>query len=718
MIGNIKMKNCRNIEEGIISIEEGKINIKYAINGTGKTTTSKAIKCAIDNTDTNELLKELLPFGENKIENIVASLENISLTSAKIFDEQYISQYLFQGSELIKNGFDIFVKNKKYEESIEKVNETLLELNKFKANGEIENEVFKIFREGLLEVTKLFKVNKDGQTLNKSLNSVKFVAQGNNIINIPEQFENFRVYIEAPKAVTWIDWHKKGREHLGENESCPYCAESFEESISKKEKLDELNKTYSKPSLSMHTQILENIEKLREYLTPQSCETLEKIVKNINGMDIEEENFICAIASESELLMSKLNRISDFSLYNLTESMDEERIINDKMIKKECYTHFKGEKTLDVINLINNELSKIKNEIRVVLIEMRIQNSQTQLMIKENSKKMNDFLSIAGYNYEFRINEIQNEYKICLVPNNIDSEITEVTKSLSYGEKNALALALFMFEAAHQEADLIILDDPISSFDEHKKYAIMDLMFSQKNAKTFNNFFGKTVVMMTHDFTPVIDLVYVLDRSYHGNVRAHFLENKDGILDEQEITKGDITPFSENYLNNISASADNLIKLIYLRRYFEIVKPPCNEEVYSILSSLLHLKAIPDYKKLDGDFEQLTPSEIEVGTNKIKEYIPDFDYEKLYDYMKKPQNLVDLYHSTLVNSEKMQIFRLITEKRKNSNVVLQKFVNEKYHVENESLYQLNSRKYELVPNYIIKEADRIVAEIQSEIPNC
>ena len=40
----IKMENCNNIIQGELTIENGKLNIFYGINGTGKTTIAKAIE--------------------------------------------------------------------------------------------------------------------------------------------------------------------------------------------------------------------------------------------------------------------------------------------------------------------------------------------------------------------------------------------------------------------------------------------------------------------------------------------------------------------------------------------------------------------------------------------------------------------------------------------------------------------------------------------------
>jgi wobble nucleotide-excising tRNase len=39
-----------------------------------------------------------------------------------------------------------------------------------------------------------------------------------------------------------------------------------------------------------------------------------------------------------------------------------------------------------------------------------------------------------------------------------------------------------MFETLYKKSDLIILDDPISSFDKNKKYAILQMLFREDNS--------------------------------------------------------------------------------------------------------------------------------------------------------------------------------------------------------------------------------------------
>ena len=57
---DITVKNCNNIDEGRINILEGALNIKYAVNGTGKSTISKALQAFIEDDD--EQKKNLIPF--------------------------------------------------------------------------------------------------------------------------------------------------------------------------------------------------------------------------------------------------------------------------------------------------------------------------------------------------------------------------------------------------------------------------------------------------------------------------------------------------------------------------------------------------------------------------------------------------------------------------------------------------------------------------------
>lgn len=116
----INIKKCNNIDSWYIDFNENELNVKYAINGTGKSTISKALEASIKHNDSE--MKYILPFRYyDRQENI--SPEVIGTDEFKniaIFNEKYVEEYVFQPSELIKNSFEIFIKIRKYQGNTEK----------------------------------------------------------------------------------------------------------------------------------------------------------------------------------------------------------------------------------------------------------------------------------------------------------------------------------------------------------------------------------------------------------------------------------------------------------------------------------------------------------------------------------------------------------------------------------------------------------------------
>lgn len=60
---DISVTDCNNIDNGKITVRENCLNIKFAINGTGKSTISKAIIASInDQKNGTKDLQKLKPF--------------------------------------------------------------------------------------------------------------------------------------------------------------------------------------------------------------------------------------------------------------------------------------------------------------------------------------------------------------------------------------------------------------------------------------------------------------------------------------------------------------------------------------------------------------------------------------------------------------------------------------------------------------------------------
>jgi len=155
-MSNISLKNCNNIDSGNINIYDFKLNIKFGINGTGKSTIAKAIKYGIESPDR---LKELTPFKvkntglETKPEVIIPQ----NIKSVIIFNEEYLSQFVYKEDELISNSFEIFIKTPSYletEKNIEKQLETIKKV--FLDNKELDKIIL-----DFENLSKSFKTTKD-----------------------------------------------------------------------------------------------------------------------------------------------------------------------------------------------------------------------------------------------------------------------------------------------------------------------------------------------------------------------------------------------------------------------------------------------------------------------------------------------------------------------------------------------------------------------------
>jgi hypothetical protein len=295
-------------------------------------------------------------------------------------------------------------------------------------------------------------------------------------------------------------------------------------------------------------------------------------------------------------------------------------------------------------------------------------------------------------------------YQLKLIHNSVDSNISNVKSHLSYGERNAFALVLFMYDCLKTGADLVVLDDPISSFDKNKKYAIIDALFRKENS-----FRDRTVLLLTHDFEPVVDMIlHHPDRFSKPNVS--FLENRNGVLSEAAVTRADIKTFIDIAMENAKLDIPEINRLVYLRRYYEITS---NKRFsFDILSSLFHKRDRPS-KPSGAGFADLTNDEVNEGMTHINKVIPEFEYAQTLELLKDDTKMKALYFASENNYEKLHLYRVLFDDKPSDieSDVIRKFINEAFHIENNYIYQLNPSTFQLVPQYVIDECDMYVESL-------
>lgn len=696
---SIEIRNCNSIESANISIAKGALNIKYGPNGLGKSTISKAIQASVM---ADGSLQKLKPFKYRALEGqndpSVKGTQDIS--SVLVFDDAYVAQFAFQRDEVLKNSFEIFIKTDEFLLAMQEI-DTLFQGVKSAFDG---NEALSNAISDLKELRDAFGVTKSG-AISKSSKGYKAYGSGNKIENIPNHLKPFEKFIKGEQPAAWIAWQTKGNLFSEQSDNCPYCSFDFQDSDKKSVALS-VAKEYDSKSIEHLSALQAIIGRLGKYFEPACQESLGKITKSKIELSPEETNFLSALRGDVETLLAKLEGLRSISFFALRDVEKIEDEIDKLKIDLALLAKLNSADTKSVVDPINSKLQELSEKVGELKGKINKHKKHIEKSVIENQEGINGFLKSAGYKYHVVIKAETESYKMKLVHQDFDEHIEAATQHLSYGEKNAFALILFMHQVLKDKPSLAILDDPVSSFDKTKKFAILNELFRGKASLR-----DTTVLMLTHDIEPAIDVIRGVKRLFQQpKPTASFLASKSGIVSEIEIIESDLKTFAQICGENVKNISDSVIQCIYLRRHFEIINDLGME--YNYLANLLHGRDIPILRSTGIDMP-MSAQEIAQAEAGIREFIPDFDYFTALIPIKDRTELKRRYTDATVGYDKIQLFRVLKELHfapgGDHDTVLQKFVNESFHIENEYVMQLNPHKFDNIPEYIVLECDRIVS---------
>ena len=111
---DVVIENCRSIDHASISVESGKLNVKFAPNGTGKSSIAKALSAVANGSDGSGLIpfKWLQKGSAEEHPFRVSGLDGVA--SVKLFDEDYVHSVVFQQDSLFTGSFDAFVRTPEF----------------------------------------------------------------------------------------------------------------------------------------------------------------------------------------------------------------------------------------------------------------------------------------------------------------------------------------------------------------------------------------------------------------------------------------------------------------------------------------------------------------------------------------------------------------------------------------------------------------------------
>lgn len=694
----VELRRCNNIEAGVVEIVEQTLNLKYAINGSGKTTIARAVLASINErqgTDKNALAA-LTPFKYRK--DGVPKPEVIgidSVQSIKVFDEKYLSDFTFQSDELLKGSFDIFIRGEAYEQGMKEIDAQVASMQKALNEDKDIGDLISDFN----EISGSFgKETKSG--IHGASGLAKAFKDGNRVQNIPAGLEPYKSYIQHSENYKWVGWQLSGRDFVDIDSGCPYCTSDIQ---GKRETIKLVGEVYQAKAIENLNKIVSAFSRLNKYFSDDTKAKIAEFVKCVGGYTDDQAEFLREVKGQIDRLSAKFVKAQRLGFSSLKEVDKVIDGLNDHKIDLSLFLHLQSENTKQKVEIVNAAIEKLLEQAGQLQGMIKKQKQLIENLVKENSAGINAFLQNAGYVYRVTLLEDgTGQHRLKLIHSDADGEIANAKTHLSYGERNAFALVLFMYDVLKANPDLIVLDDPISSFDKNKKYAIVEMLF-RKGSGSLRD---KTVLLLTHDLEPIVDLlVHHSDR--FKKPFATFIQNSNGVLAEQEIGRHDIRTFIEIANENTSAGSHVLNRLIYLRRRLEVVG---NKGLaFQVISNVLHKRQVPEMND-GGNFRPMEPDELRDGANEIAAEIPEFVYNKALSLVTDDKAMIDLYNKTTSNYEKLHLYRMIFDDKNDliGSDVIQKFINEAFHIENDYIYQLNPRAFQTVPHFVIEQCDRYV----------
>ena len=648
-----------------------------------------------------------------EVESEVPVFKNI-----EVFNEDFVRDIVFSEGEAIKDSFNVFIKTPEFDNKRRELDDNLSILKIDLKEKPSIDKMTKVFNEIISKIS----FNMNGTIAQRGMG--KDVSNKTNVYQLPEELEKFKMFFQDEDRVSWVDWKSKGH-GFDDKDKCPFCAEILDRDSYETEKKIFVD-TYNKTTIKNQKDLEDYLITLRPFINISDYDRIYKFTKEI----INEEDFnleLKRFCDEADLVNRKISSVISFDSHRITtQDLDLlDKVMKGLLIDKDSIKIFNSEDAINVYNVINENVEVLLSKVETLKQEFKEINGYIEKAIEESKVDINKFLISAGINYEFDITASgetasKTELKYC---GDLGEtfDVPKIRESLSWGEKNSISLILFMYYALQKDADLIILDDPISSFDKNKKYAIMNRLFSPDSG--IKNFNQRTVLLLTHDFEPIIDLK---TKFYFANslAQGYFLTNIEGDLTEYEIcAKTDIKSTTGMYLEDATNPELNIvIRVTSLRKYLEYMDHNYKDNMaYNILASLMKGRA-RDKVNIRGKSSNIMGDEhFKAGNDEILKYIGNFNYEDLVEEKFTQEKLSEKFIEEDNNYSKIQIFRqfYILDKRmdkdfKESDEVLKKFIDESFHIENDYTHSLDYKKFDIVPNFIMKQINAYMRALTLE----
>lgn len=721
----LKFEKCRNIaciEGGSLPLQYNRLNVLFGSNGTGKTTVSRVLDYWSNPGDLDKQ-NALRSFTFMQSQN---AADSPSVTTGKkqkpilIFNDEWVDNHCFQDDGNLHTGaYGLYVSSPEVRK-LERERKSLLSKLDAILNEEDTDGVRKLAETaakgiGTSSRGKVGSAFKDNAPLEGLPTALSGVVKG----------------MKDQDKTQWMSWHVQGVQHaMNAGQACPYCGKATPD-IQKYIDFDNMHAAKQGDAWASVVAVFAEGRLFRVRVNNKAL----KLMSGTKRLDSSEKQWFVDTAQRAKALSDSITNAS-----SIVRSFGDNSSDQFFAGLKDCLATFKDEVgfTDDVRSVMRRIASAIRkvlaneDRIRSLVVDLEKHAAANAMTYKAEIDLM---LEKCGYPYTIEIvnNCTNRESRVVLSPIATGSPLNgQPRRALSYGEQNTLALILFMFEAiASRDSCLIVLDDPISSFDGDKRFALLYRMFhnfakdeTDANRKSLA---GRTVVLLTHDYLVVSDVLTILGNKLLKPRILHLTCNKGGVLSHKEVGVEAVRPYVQMIRRRIreSASRDAFFQLVYLRCYCEMARRSKNDRRSGEGCAFVVISLLVDGYDWDAALEaigwdgvQERPYVLRAGENFIRRYIPSFEFKEAFQVLRDNSEIYRLYTSAGITPyEKLQVLRLLIRQAKidDQGPILVRYANEVYHLAGDYLLQLDPVDFNPVPPFVLDWCDGVFGEFASSL---
>ena len=321
---------------------------------------------------------------------------------------------------------------------------------------------------------------------------------GGKLETVPASLKGYEEFLKASDPAGWISWQAKGKNYLSVSDRCPFCSTPHVD----KATAVKVSEEYESAAVKNMSALRSTIDSLGSFFAPSHLEKLRTLTTLLGELSPEQTQFLVGLKGQIETLLGKFTALKALSFHALRDVADVDLGLRGLKIDLSLLDALDSDETRYVVEGMNAELDHVAEQIADVKARIGEQKSRVAKSIRDNQDEVNEFLVSAGYKYSVRFESDDASYRMILEHEDAPGHIEAAARHLSFGERNAFALVLFMHHVRRDQPSLVVLDDPVSSFDKTKKFAILHKLFHGKTS--LRDF---TTLLLTRDIEPAIDVV-------------------------------------------------------------------------------------------------------------------------------------------------------------------------------------------------------------------